>query len=146
LNPVKKMARKAKSTTVKKIERLFTDNGNSEMSFGEIASSVGVGTNKLVGTLTSNPSLFQKTKTLRKCHDDTKVTVTFWRHIPERPVGIKEICEEYKLKTAELLPFVNMRTFEIRYKCWSAARNEDGKYNLQEVHNVIKKARRYGEI
>ena len=23
-----------------------------------------------------------------------------------------------------------MRTFEIRYKCWSADRNEDGKYNI----------------
>lgn len=140
------MARKAKSTTVKKIERLFTDSGNHELSFSQIADTLGLGPNKLVGTLTSNPRLFEKTKTQRRSHDDTKVTVTFWRHIPARPVGIKEICDEYKLKTTEILPFVNMRTFEIRYKCWSAERNEDGKYNLQEVHNVIKKARRYDAI
>lgn len=87
------MVRKAKSTTVKKIERLFTDTGNAEMSFGEIASSVGVGTNKLVGTLTSNPRLFEKTKTQRRCHDDAKVTVTFWRHIPEKSVGIDRCCD-----------------------------------------------------
>lgn len=140
------MVRKAKSTTVKKIERLFTEAGNPELSFSEIAESVGVGTNRLVGTLTSNPSLFEKTDTQRRSCDDTKVTVTFWRHIPETPVGIKEICDEYALKTAELLPLVNMRTFEIRFKCWSAPRKEDGKYNLQDVHNVIKKARRYGAI
>jgi hypothetical protein len=140
------MVRKAKSTTVKKIERLFNDSGMAEMSFGEIAHSVGVGTNQLVGTLTSNPKLFEKTKTQRKSDESNKVTITYWRHIPETPVGIKEICDEYNLTTSAILPLVNMRTFELRFKCWSAERNKDGKYNLQDVHNVIKKARRYSAI
>lgn len=137
------MARKAKSATVRKIEKYFIDANKKEIAFSEIAHSVGIGTNKLVGTLTSNPTLFEKTKTQRKSADNTKVTLTYWRHIPEKEVSIKDICEEYSLKTTELLPLVDMRTFEIKFKCWSAKRNENGFYNLQEVHNVIKKARRY---
>lgn len=140
------MARKAKSATVKKIEKAFLESEKPEMAFSEIAQTVGVGANKLVGTLTSNPNLFEKTKTQRKSTDNTKVTLTFWRHIPEKYVNIGEICEEYDLKTSELLPFVDVRTFEIRFKCWKAERNSDGLYNLQEVHNVIKKARRYAVL
>ena len=60
------MVRKAKSATVKKIEKYFISTNKPEIAFSEISESVGIGTNKLVGTLTSNPSLFEKTKTQRK--------------------------------------------------------------------------------
>lgn len=140
------MARRAKSATVKKIEKYFLDTNKPEIPFSEIVESVGIGTNKLVGTLTSNPSLFEKTKTQRKSADNTKVTVTYWRHIPERKVSIQEICNEYELKTTELLPLVDVRSFEIRFKCWKAERDENNLYNLQDVHNVIKKARHFGVL
>lgn len=140
------MVRKAKSATVKKIEKYFISTNKPEIAFSEISESVGIGTNKLVGTLTSNPSLFEKTKTQRKSADNTKVTVTYWRHIPEKKVAIQDICKEYELKTSEILPFVDVRSFEIRFKCWRARRDEEGFYNLQDVHNVIKKARHYGVL
>ena len=40
------MARKAKSATVKKIEKAFQESDKPEMAFSEIAQSVGVGANK----------------------------------------------------------------------------------------------------
>jgi hypothetical protein len=99
------MARKAKSATVKKIEKVFQESDKPEMAFSEIAQSVGVGANKLVGTLTSNPNLFEKTKTQRKSTDNTKVPLAFWRHIPEKYVNVFARCEEYDLKTSELFPW-----------------------------------------
>ena len=95
--------------------------------------------NKLVGTLTSNPNLFEKTKTQRKSTDNES-HIDIWRHIPEN-TSIPVKSRRIRSQTSDL-PCLLMFDLQIRFN--AGKRKELGWFvQPQEVHNVIKKARRY---
>ena len=140
------MVRKTKTAVVQKIESLFETKGTDELPFRTISSELGIAPNRIVGTLSSWPGVFEKTGRVRlgRPHSESEVH-TVWRHIPNIPINLDEIREIYQLPLHQMVQLIEPGTENLRWQCWDVGPNEQGKYPRQRVHYIIRQFRRHLE-